>query len=86
MFSLSSLPPSNSDFAMMSFPRGTVFHPQMTVATSSVGGVAYPGHPQPQHIITPAPAPTPVPVPVQQPQQLPNTFIYQGRERQMRQF
>ncbi len=32
----------------MSFPRGTVFHPQTMVAATSVGGVAYPGQPQPQ--------------------------------------
>ena len=34
---------------MMSFPHGTVFHPQMAaaaVASTATGGVAYPGQPQ----------------------------------------
>lgn len=34
---------------MMSFPHGTMFHPQMAaaaVASSAAGGVVYPGQPQ----------------------------------------
>ena len=32
---------------MMSFPHGTVFHPQMAAAAvASSGAVVYPGHPQ----------------------------------------
>ena len=36
----------------MSFPHGTVFHPQMAaaaVASSAAGGVVYPGQPQVSH-------------------------------------
>ena len=34
-------------FQMMSFPHGTVFHPQMAAAAvASSGGVVYPAHPQ----------------------------------------
>ena len=83
-----TLPPVLSQ--MMSFPHGTVFHPQMAAAAvASSGAVVYPAHPQlppqqppqraavvsaPVNVMASAAAPAPAGAAMGQP-----TFIYQVR-------